>query len=59
MTGCSPSDTKPTPVDQNKRSHIFIECLKAVNVGRDNTKYQGYSDIVDSCDSAAYRQSVE
>lgn len=57
LTGCE-NVNGPQP-DQTVRNRIFMECLKALPKGPESTKYNDWDDVVDSCEHAAYYQSLQ
>ena len=56
LTGCENAGPEP---DQTVRNRIFMECLKALPKGPESTKYNDWGDVVDSCEHAAYYQSLQ
>lgn len=62
LTACVPppgsntSDSKYV-ADQKLRAERFDACMKALPAGPVSTQYNDWSEVVDSCESAAYRQS--
>ena len=57
MAGCSEPAQMPTP-DQCLRSTLFQACMKSLPAGPQSTQYNDWDDVVDSCASAAYYQSL-
>lgn len=58
ITGCSDrSFCKNKPVPE-LRSKLFQECLKLIPKGPTHTKYNDWSEVVDSCGDQAYYQSL-
>lgn len=57
LCGCEQLQS-PQP-DQLLRHQYFMECLKALPAGPQSTKYNDWDDVVDSCASAAYYQSLQ
>lgn len=45
--------------DQKLRAERFDACMKALPAGPVSTQYNDWSEVVDSCESAAYRQSLK
>lgn len=45
--------------NQKLRREIFMHCLEKAPAGPQVTKYNDWSEVVDSCASAAYYQSLE
>jgi len=43
--------------DQKLRAERFDACMKALPAGPVSTQYNDWSEVVDSCETAAYRQS--
>lgn len=63
LAGCNPdagsiaSSTKYMP-DQKLRAERFDACMKNLPAGPESTHYNDWSEVVDSCESAAYKQSI-
>ncbi len=57
LTGCA---DKPTDlgIDQCLRNKIFYECLERIPKGPENVHYNDWSEVIDTCSSAAYYQSL-
>lgn len=43
--------------DKAERQRIFKECMESLPDGPQTTHYNDWSEVVDSCDDAAYYQS--
>lgn len=61
LTGCY---SQPNPnathvyVDGAKRHEYFQECLKNLPVGPEQTHYNDWDEVVDSCEASAYHQAL-
>ncbi len=59
VAGCDKAGSfEPTDSDQCMRAKLFKECLAALPAGPAKTHYSDWDDVVDSCESAAYYQSL-
>ena len=47
----------PQP-DQCMRAELFAKCLSLLPAGPSSTQYNDWSEVVDSCQNAAYYQSL-
>lgn len=56
LSGCEAFE--PVKNNQELRTKIFMECLDKIPEGPRQTHYNDWSEVVDSCDSAAYRHSI-
>lgn len=45
-------------IDQKARTAIFMQCLKVAQVQPQTANYNDAAEVVDSCESAAYYQSI-
>jgi hypothetical protein len=57
VTACGEKEIMPDP-DQCMRREIFQQCLRALPAGPVSTKYNDRDEVVKSCESAAYYQSL-
>lgn len=60
LTACF--DDKPScdwQVNQIMRRQIFKDCLSLAQKQPNSTKYNDAAEVVDECESAAYKQSLE
>lgn len=53
LAGCAP----PTP-DRKMQQQLFFECLQKAPAGPVATKYNDWSEVIDSCQSAAYYMAM-
>ena len=51
--------TESTGPDQCLRREIFMQCMKALPVGPQATKYNDWDEVVGKCESVAYYQSLK
>lgn len=58
LTGCKEYVYPKWAPNQERRQEIFQACLKALPAGPVSTKYNDWSEVVDSCASTAYNQSL-
>lgn len=58
LAGCEEPVYPKYANDQAVRARLFKECLAALPAGPVVTKYNDWDEVVNSCDSSAYRQSV-
>lgn len=63
LAGCNPtpgSDLSPTKYmpDQKLRAERFDACMKNLPAGPEKTHYNDWSEVVDSCETASYQQSL-
>ena len=56
LTACAPMYPEYVP-DQTLRREIFKECMAALPEGPKSTQYNDWDEVVEECDSVAYRQS--
>jgi hypothetical protein len=47
----------PVYVDNIKRRELFLECMKALPAGPQQTQYNDWDEVVKACDNAAYFQA--
>jgi hypothetical protein len=52
LTGCEPPKSTGY-YDQDVRREVFFQCLQAVPVGPQATKYNDWSEVVDECGDQA------
>ncbi|TXH17365.1 MAG: hypothetical protein E6R03_04120 [Hyphomicrobiaceae bacterium] len=45
--------------NKKEQQRIFMACMMALPAGPQSTHYNDWSEVVDSCNEAAYRQSLE
>ncbi len=57
LAGCD--QVRPPKPDQELRQKIFLACLNALPAGPQATMYNDWAEVVDSCESAAYYQSLQ
>lgn len=58
LTGCNMNgELESWQTDQALRQKIFKDCMESLPAGPQSTHYNDWSEVVDSCDTAAYRQS--
>lgn len=56
LVGCEgPPDNSP---NQCIRAELFNACMKGLPVGPQATKYNDWDEVVDSCATVSYRQSI-
>lgn len=58
LAGCSPPDYT-RGVDNCTRQELFKSCLREVPTGPASTVSNDSSEVIDSCDSSAYYQSIK
>lgn len=60
LAGCGDKPfVEPAPkADQCMRQQLFQACMKALPDGPQSTKYNDWDEVVESCESAAYYQSL-
>ena len=57
LSACGrPADV--TVVDQCLRAELFKQCMASLPQGPVSTKYNDWDEVVDSCESASYGQSM-
>jgi hypothetical protein len=56
LVGCTPSNYAAP--DQCLRSQLFQQCMAILPKGPDATVYNDWDEVVDSCASTAYSQSL-
>ena len=57
LAACQPSPDTSTP-DQCIRAELFQQCMKALPSGPQFTRYNDWDEVVNSCERAAYSQSL-
>lgn len=55
--GCAPPPERTSFSDQCLRREIFQQCLAAVPPGPAAPKYNDWAEVIDECETAAFRQS--
>lgn len=55
LLGCE--QVEPTIHDQCLRNDIFMRCMAALPPGPEQTKYNDWAEVIDSCEDAAMWQS--
>lgn len=58
LAGCQQAIPERWEPNQELRAKLFQDCLKSLPAGPVATKYNDWSEVVDSCGSAAYYQSL-
>lgn len=57
--GCENNEfTDPRGADQCLRAELFEKCMKLLPAGPVSTHYSDWDEVVDSCESSAYYQSL-
>lgn len=62
LAACNPVPGAPASEwqwmnDQTLRSELFQKCMQILPAGPVKTHYNDWSEVVDSCEDSAYRQS--
>jgi hypothetical protein len=58
LTACIKDKEKCTwQTNQELRTKIFMQCLELAQKQPNSTKYNDAAEVVDECETAAYRQS--
>lgn len=57
LTACDGSIGVSTP-DQCMRAALFASCMRALPAGPVSSQYNDWDEVVATCESAAYRQSL-
>lgn len=57
LTACS-SPANESEIDQCMRREIFRECMSILPAGPQRTHYNDWDEVVDSCATTAYHQSL-
>jgi hypothetical protein len=58
LMGCDWMEPKYEWVtDQQLRQELFFKCLDKIPQGPTTTKYNDWDDVIEECDSAAYRMA--
>lgn len=62
LTACNPEPGTPASEykwmpDQTLRAELFQKCMQILPAGPVKTHYNDWSEVVDSCEGSAYRQS--
>lgn len=59
LAGCESTEYQPPNIPDNcVRATLFQQCLAALPAGPTSTRYNDWDEVVDSCESAAYYQSL-
>lgn len=56
LAGCTPP-TPPTP-DRGLQRQIFVQCLEKAPAGPISTKYNDWSEVIDSCSNVSYYMAM-
>jgi len=57
LSGCEPH-VPATSANQCIRAELFKQCMSILPAGPSTTKYNDWDEVVDSCASSAYYQSL-
>lgn len=59
LTGCNITPEQKVTMDTDRCKHIelFQQCLKLTPKGPESTTFNSWDNVIEACDTAAYRQS--